>query len=121
MSLVDNAVPHGKKEKKKPQILLSTKIFTARLPAKGAGRRPGRRRGADPPRRPAEAVERPPLPVQKQGVSFRGTGNFCARTGRVFALIRERTGGGARQNRENRPLRKSHTRRWGLCVLGMGS
>ncbi len=41
----------------------------------------GRRHGAGPPRRSAETVERPPLPVQEQGISFRGAGSFCTRTG----------------------------------------
>ncbi len=44
----------------------------------------GRRRGAGPPRRSAEAVVRPPLTVQEQGVSFRGTGRFCMRTGELL-------------------------------------
>src|SRR5271157_3459722 len=43
-----------------------------------------RRRGAGPPRRSAEAVARPPLPVQEQGDFFRGTGNFCTRAGKFL-------------------------------------
>ena len=66
-------------------------------PAGVTGAKPtGRRRGAGPPRRSAETVERPPLPVQEQGLSFRGTGSFGTRTGGFRAItgaFRARTGG----------------------------
>src|SRR5271165_3622787 len=50
----------------------------------------GRRRGAGPLRKSAETVERPPLPAQKQGNSFCGTGKFLRENREVlkFSAIR---------------------------------
>ena len=48
-----------------------------------------RRRGAASPQRSAESVERPPLSVQYQGISFRRTGSFCTGTGNVSHENRE--------------------------------
>ena len=59
-------------------------------PAGVTGAAPTRRRhGADPPRRSAEAVARPPLPVQEQGVFSRGTASFCARAGNFRTRARK--------------------------------
>ncbi len=66
-----------------------------------------RRRGAGKPQTSAEAVMRPPLPVQKQGGSFRGTGNFCMRTG----SFRGRTGTGGGDNAAYRPTAATGGRR----------
>ena len=63
-------------------------------PAGVTGAKPtGRRRGAGPPRRSAETVERPPLPVQEQGLSFRGTGAWQSENRELAMTETSRTGG----------------------------
>src|SRR5271167_2861481 len=49
----------------------------------------GRRRGAGPPRRPHEAVVRPPLPGPGTGNIISRAGNFCTRAGKFLHESRE--------------------------------